>query len=128
MTFPADYCQSSFFSHIELPTLDRQGNRYTDIVDLIYFDGASNVQKAADIITNRHPRITSACAAEHTTSLFFDNVFNKIDEYQHLCNFAKKLRNILGSTRHATTSFFKKYSKKHNGGRAVGFIKPSDCR
>ena len=124
----SDDRDSSFFSHIYSPSLNPQGNKYTDVVDLVYFDGASNVQKAADIITMRHPRITSACAAEHTTSLFFDNVFNKIAEFRDMCNFAKKLRNIFGSTRHATTSIFKKYSKKHNRGRAVGFIKPSDCR
>ena len=105
-----------------------QGKKYTGVVDMLYFDGASNVQKAADIIQRRHPRITSACAAEHTTSLFFDNVFNKMDEFKDLCNFAKKLRNVFGSTRHNTTSMMKKYSKKHNQGIAIGFIKPSDCR
>ena len=127
MTLHDDH-ESPFLSHMYLPSLLCKGNKYTDVIDLVYFDRASNVQKAADIISFRHPRITSACAAEHTTSLFFDNVFNKIEPYQQLCNFAKKLRNIFGSTRHATTSIFKKYSKKYNGGRAVGFIKPSDCR
>ncbi len=94
LAFP-DRHQSCFSSHIEFPTLNRQGGTFTDVMDLIYFDWASNVQKAADIITNRHPRITSACAAEHTASLFFDNVFTNIDAYQHLCNFAKKLRGTL---------------------------------
>ena len=105
-----------------------QGNTYAGVVDLLYFDGASNVQKAGHIIEKRYPRITSACAAEHTTSLFFSCVFNKIPEYTALCNFAKKLRNVFGSTRHGPASMFKKYSKKHNRGITIGFIKPSDCR
>ena len=98
------------------------------VTDLVYFDGASNVQKAGDILVRRYPRITSACAAEHTTSLLFDNVYNKVPEFKELGDLAKKLRNIFGSTRHATTSMFKKYSKQHNRGRSLGFIKPSECR
>ena len=85
-------------------------------VDLVYFDGASNVQKAG------------ACAAEHTTSLLFDNVYNKVQEFKELGDFAKKLRNVFGGTRHAPASMFKKYSKKHNRGISLGFIKPSECR
>ena len=49
---------------------------------------------------------------EHTTSLFFGGVFNKIPEYTGLCNFAKKLRNVFGSTHQGPASMFKKYSKK----------------
>ena len=98
------------------------------MIDLVYFDGASNVQKAADIISLRYPRITSACAAKHTTSLLFDNVYNKVDEFKELGNFTKKLKNVFGSTRHASASMFKKCSKKHNRGVGIGFIKPSECR
>ena len=71
-----------------------QGKKYVGVVDLVFFDGASNVQKAADIIALRYPRITSACAAEHTTSLLFDDVYNKVDEFKELGNFTKKLRNV----------------------------------
>jgi len=105
-----------------------QDNKCKDVVDLVHFDGASNVQKAGHIVEKRHPRTTSACASEHTTSLFFDNVFKKIDDYKGLCNFSKKLRNVFGSTRHGPASMFKKCSEKHDRGVAIGFIKPSDCR
>jgi hypothetical protein len=51
-----------------------QWSKYAGVVDLVFFDGASNVQKAGAIWEKRCPRITSACAAEHTTSFFFDNL------------------------------------------------------
>ena len=51
------------------------------MVDLVYFDGASNVQKAGQILEKRFPRITPGSAAEHTTSLFFDDIFKKVGEY-----------------------------------------------
>ena len=43
-------------------------------------------------------------------------------------NFAKKLRNVFGSTRHKTTAMFNKYSKRHNNGIRLGLIKACDCR
>ena len=49
-------------------------------------------------------------------------------EFVVLSNVAKKFRNVFGSTRHVFTAMFNKYSKKHNKGILIGFIKPSDCR
>ncbi len=48
------------------------------IVDLIMFDGASNVQLAARIVARYHPRITVCHGAEHVISLFFSDVYNKV--------------------------------------------------
>ena len=50
----------------------------SNIVDLIMFDGASNVQLAAKIVARYHPRITVCHGAEHVVSLFFSNVYNKV--------------------------------------------------
>lgn len=108
----------------ELP----QGNSYAGVVDLVYFDGASNVQKAGNILEKRFPRITSACAAEHATSLFFDDIFTKVEDFRLLSQLCKKIRNVFGSVRHSPAAMFKSYSKKHNHGVSVGFIKPSECR
>ena len=104
-----------------------QGEKFLGIVDMVYFDGASNVQKAGRILEQRFPRITSGSAAEHTTSLFFDDIFSKIPEYMEAKVLCTKLRNVFGNTRHATAAMFKSYSKKHNR-VSLGFIKPSDCR
>jgi hypothetical protein len=45
------------------------------IVDLLLFDGASNVQKAAQLVSVAYPRITVIHGAEHVVSLFFKDVF-----------------------------------------------------
>ncbi len=115
-------------SHIYSFVSTSQENKYNGVVDVVFFDGASNVQKAGAIIEQRNPRISSLCAAEHTTSLFFDNLFKTIPIYSSLSNFCKKLRNVFGSVRHGPASMFKSHSKKHNRGIHIGFIKPSDCR
>ena len=95
---------------------------------MLYFDGASNVQKAGHILEQDFPRITLGSAAEHTTSLFFDDIFNKIPEYCEAKLLCSKLRNVFGSVRHSPSAMFKTYSKQHNNGVGLGFIKPSECR
>lgn len=45
-----------------------------------------------------------------------------------LSDFAKKCRNIWGSVRHKPAAMFKKYSRQHNNGVPLGFIKSSECR
>ena len=49
----------------------------------------------------------------------------------HFCSYfihCVKLRGIFGGARHATTCMFEAASKKHNGGKYIGFINPSECR
>ena len=52
----------------------------------------------------------------------------KVHEFQVISEFAKKCRNIWGSVRHKPLAMFKKYSKQHNNGIPLGFIKSSECR
>ena len=59
---------------------------------------------------------------------FFSDGFLKIPAFNNLSNFVKKLHNVFGSTSHTTTTIFNKYSKKHNNGIKVGFIKPYDFK
>ena len=40
------------------------------IVDLVFFDGASNVQNAGELLKVKFPRITVGHGAEHVVSLF----------------------------------------------------------
>jgi hypothetical protein len=42
--------------------------------------------------------------------------------------FAERVRNIFGLVRHAPSAMFKKYTRLHNNGVHLGFIKPSECR
>lgn len=107
---------------------DGLSNNLTGVVDLVFFDGATNVQNAGKILAAMHPRISVGHGAEHVVSLFFSDVFKKCDEFAMLSKFSKTCRNIWGSTTHKTSAMFKKYSKVHNNGVYIGFIKPSDCR
>ena len=126
----ATYIASLFIpvvKHLESEK-DKYGNAYTGAVDLVLFDGARNVQNAGSILAQRYPRITCVHGAEHVVALACSDIFTKIPEYARLANFAKKLRNVFGSTRHSTTAMFKQHSKQHNRGISIGFIKVSECR
>ena len=50
----------------------------SNVVDLIMFDGASNVQLAAIIVARYHLRITVCHGAEHVVSLLFSDIYNKV--------------------------------------------------
>jgi hypothetical protein len=53
-------------------------NQKTDhrgVVDLLLFDGASNVQNAANLVSITYPCITVVHGAEHVVSLFFKDIF-----------------------------------------------------
>ena len=52
----------------------------------MYFDGASNVQKAGDILKVNYTRMTVCHCSEHVVALFFSDVFNSltaIDAREH---------------------------------------------
>ena len=98
------------------------------VVDLLLFDGASNVQNAGKHLAISNPRITVVHGTEHVVSLFFKDVFTKVPVFIHIAKFVKRCRNIFGSTRHGPHAIFKKYSKEFNNGIYIGFIKVSECR
>jgi len=108
--------------------VDANKLQHTGIVDLLYFDGARNVQNARLILAAKYPRITVGHGAEHVVSLFFSDVFKRTKEYNALSKFYKVCRNIWGGVRHVPSAIFKEHSRKHNGGVNLGFIKPSECR
>ena len=109
-------------------TKDQFDRNLNGVVDMVAFDGAKNVQNAGMIIATHHPQVTVVHGAEHVASLFFKDVFEHVVEYQLIGKLNKKIRNVFGSTRHATTAMFREESKNHFGNRAIGFIKPSECR
>ena len=49
---------------------DREKNR----VDIFYFDGASNVQKADDLLGVRFPRTVTYHGGEHVVALWFSDL------------------------------------------------------
>ena len=71
--------------------LDIHNKRSPGIVDLDFFDGASNVQNAGQILQAFNPRITGGHGAEHVVSLFFSDVYNKVPQFKKLSEFCKKV-------------------------------------
>jgi hypothetical protein len=76
----------------------------------VLFDGASNVQNAAKLVSITYPRITVVHGTEHVVSLFFKDIFTKMQVFQFFPQFSKRCRNIFGSTCHGPHAIFKKYS------------------
>ena len=62
-----------------------------NLVDLVTFDGASNVQKAAQLMKIHYPMITVSPAIEHTVSLVFGRVMH-LRPIKDLCELASKVR------------------------------------
>jgi hypothetical protein len=105
-------------------------NQKTDhqrVVDLVLFDGASNVHNAGKLVSITYPCITVVHGAEHVVSLFFKDIFNKMPVFQCLSQFLKWCRNIFRSTHHGPHVIFNKHSIMQNSHIYIGFIKISKC-
>jgi hypothetical protein len=82
----------------ETKDFNNQKTDHHGVVDLLLFDGASNVQNAAKLASITYPCITVVHGAEHVVSLFFKVIFTKMPVFQCLSQFLKWCRNIFGST------------------------------
>ena len=118
-----------------LPKLIQGGTPEDDMtskgsVDLIIFDGASNVQGAGHILGACYPRSTTIKGGEHGCALFFNDVFSVVKEFRMLKAFNNSLCNVFGGrgTRHVAGQVFAKFSKAENGGRPVGLLRAADLR
>ena len=69
---------------------------HKSIIDVIIFDGASNVQLAGELLQIRYPNITVMRGVEHTVSLFFNNV-SKIPVVNQIITAHKAIYNLFGS-------------------------------
>ena len=97
-------------------------------VDLIIFDGASNVQGAGHILGAYYPRTTTIKGGEHVVALFFNDLFAVVKEFRLLKAFNNSLYNLFGGTRHVAGQTFAKFSKAENKGRPVGLLRAADTR
>ena len=109
-------------------TEDHLSRSRQGVVDLVAFDSTKNVQNAGQIIAKHFPRVMVIHRAEHVVALLFKDVFGKVKVYKMITKRNRKLRNVFGSTRHAPTAMFRAESKKHFGGRSIGFIKTAAVR
>jgi hypothetical protein len=76
-----------------LPKL-KEIDPHRELIDLITFDGAGNVQNAAKLLTLHFPRASVGPAIEHVVSLVFDKVM-RIRPINELCRIAKMVSKVL---------------------------------
>ena len=97
------------------------------IVDIVRFDGASNVQLAGELLKNYYPDISVMRGVEHTVSLFFNDVY-KIPVFNQMITAHKAIYNLFGSgINHKPHSIFKsKAYEFHN--RNFGLFSGNDTR
>ncbi len=81
------------------------------------------MQNAVKLVSITYPRITVVHGAEHVLSLFFKDIFTKMQVFQCLSQFSKRCRNIFGSTHHGPHAI-----SMNNNCIYIGFIKISKCR
>ena len=85
--------------------------------DLVLFDGASNVQKAGEIIGARHPRVSCLHAAEHVVSLVFSDIA-KLWQVNVLVGIYRKAFAVFGSgSMHGPYAIFQTHARQHNDGK-----------
>ncbi len=119
----AKYIASLFCPHI-----DKMEENFPRTTDVIFFDGASNVQAAGAIIEAKHSRAITLHGAEHVISLFFSDVFS-FPEFKSLYHIAKRCYCVFGSgSMHQPYAIFQKYLKRHNNGKNIGLMRAAGTR
>ena len=107
--------------------VDAHGRKCRKAVQLITFDGAINFQKAAKTVVQTFPWMKVIHSAEHTVSLFFSDLFEKVMVYCVLSTISKNIRDVFCSTRHVTGAMFQEKEIEMNG-QYIGCIQPFKCR
>ena len=97
------------------------------IIDVVVFDGASNVHLGGELLKIYNPKLTVMCGVEHSLSLFFSDV-SKIPIVNQLVTAHKAIYKIFGSgIYHKLHYIFKnKYYEYHN--RNIGLLSSNDTR
>ena len=90
----AQYVSSLFIPHFQ--RIDKEGILF----DLIYFDGAANVQLAGRFLAAKFPRITVLHGSEHAVSLFFKAIAKEIPAIKNLIKAYRKIYGFFGSGSH----------------------------
>ena len=119
----AKYIASLFRPHI-----DKMEEKHPRSTDVLFFDGASNVQAAGSIIEAKNSRAITLHGSEHVISLFFSDVFS-FPEFNTLYKIAQRCYRVFGSgSRHQPYAIFQKYSKRHNNGKNIGLMRAAGTR
>ena len=110
------------------PHIEKVETEFPNCTDVVYFDGASNVQLAGRILEASYPRIEVLHGAEHVISLFFGDIF-KLNIFNVFDQIAKRCYKIFGSgSMHSPYGIFHKHTRNHNEGRDIGLIRAAGTR
>ena len=85
-------------------------------VDLLFFDGASNVQKGGEIMAATHPGATVVHGGEHATDLFFSDVVKMWQVRLIIKNYRRIYRVFGTGSMHVPYAMFMKEAQKLNKG------------
>ncbi len=119
---------SRYIYDLFLPFIQKFENDQAHTVDLVLFDGASNVQKAGWLLAAKFPCISVVHGAEHVMSLLFNDLFKK-EELQSFIKISQIVYKVFGSgSMHGPYATFQKYSKTHNKGHKIGLICAADTQ
>lgn len=119
---------AKYIAKLFRPHIDSIEKLKPNTTDVLFFDGASNVQLAGNLIEVKFPRAITLHGAEHVVSLFFADIF-KFPELDALYQIAKRTYNVFGSgAQHAPYAIFQKYAKKHNNGKNIGLMRAAGTR
>lgn len=112
------YIASLFVPHIEKVGKDN--------VDLIQFDGASNVQKAGRLLSVDYPRITCIHGAEHLVHLFFGIVARQ-HQVMLMMKFYRRFYHYSHGPHHSLTRAFMMLSAASNKNSDLPILLPKLC-
>jgi hypothetical protein len=118
----AGFIAGLFLPHMKIIYRDKQ------LIDCVFFDGASNVQKAGKIMQVHYPRVILLHGTEHVVSLFFKDLTN-IQVVKHHIVRNRFIYRVFGSgAMHSLHALFQRHARAFNNGRPIGLLRASDTR
>ena len=100
---------------------------HKSIIDVIMFDGDSNVQLAGELLQIRYPNITVMRGVQHTVYLFFNDV-SKIPVFNQMITAHKEIYNLFASIIYHKPHYIFKLKSYRFHNRNIGLFSGNDTR
>jgi len=118
---------AEFIANQFLPKLEEYDPN-KELVDIVAFDGAYNVQKAGLLLTIPYPGITVLNGIEHCVALFFKDL-SKFPVVKDVIYRRNRMYMVFGSgIYHSSHATFKAKAKEFNNGKDIGLLRASPTR
>jgi hypothetical protein len=99
-----------------------------ELTDIVFFDGASNVQLGGKLLAVSYPRISVCHGGEHVVSLFFADLASFPPVKKLIVKYIRLYRMFGSGSRHAPYAMFMKNSTNFNNGRPIGLVRAAATR